>query len=119
MESYVTCIICPLGCMMTITNIDNIYIVNGNTCKRGEKYGIEEVTNPKRVVTSTVRLEGSYLKLLPVKTNYPIPKGLMFDIINALSKVTVTAPISIGDVIVENILDTGVDIVSCKTISKI
>lgn len=115
MKYDVTCVVCPLGCKMTVTKMDNGYSVSGNTCKRGEKYGVEEVTNPKRVVTSTVRLKGSYLNLLPVKTNGSIPKGLIFDVMDALDKITITAPVKVGDIIIKDVLGTGIDIVSSKT----
>ena len=90
--------------------------IEGNTCKRGEKYGVEELTNPRRVITTTVRLNGSYLNLLPVKTEDSVPKGMMFEIMQELDKITVNAPINVGDVIVENILGTGVNIVSAKAV---
>ena len=100
---------------MTVNNIDGQYIVEGNSCIRGSKYGVDEVTNPRRVITSTVRLNGSYLNMLPVKTDGSIPKDMVFDIMKVLSEITVTTPINVGDVIVKNVLDTGVDIVSTKT----
>ena len=112
----ITCIVCPMGCPLKVTKLDNGYKVEGNTCKRGEKYGVEELTNPRRVITTTVKLKGSYLNLLPVKTEDSIPKGMMFEIMEELDKITVTAPINVGDVIVENILGTGVNIVSAKAV---
>ena len=112
----ITCIVCPMGCPLQVTKLENGYKVEGNTCKRGEKYGVEELTNPKRVITTTVKLNGSYLNLLPVKTADSIPKGMMFEIMEELDKITVTAPINVGDVIVENILGTGVNIVSAKAV---
>ena len=115
MKKDITCIVCPRGCRMTVNNIDGQYIVEGNSCIRGSKYGVDEVTNPRRVITSTVRLNGSYLNMLPVKTDGSIPKDMMFDIMKVLSEITVTTPINVGDVIVKNVLDTGVDIVSTKT----
>ena len=60
MKKDITCIVCPRGCRMTVNNIDGQYIVEGNSCIRGSKYGIDEVTNPRRVITSTVRLNGSF-----------------------------------------------------------
>ena len=86
--------------------------------KRGAKYGVEEVTNPRRVITTTVKLSGSYLNLLPVKTNDSVPKELMFDIMKVLDKVCVGAPVNVGDVIVKDILGTGVDIVSSKSMES-
>lgn len=112
----ITCIVCPMGCPLVVTKLESGYKVEGNTCKRGEKYGVEELTNPKRVVTTTVKLKGSYLNLLPVKTEDSIPKGMMNEIMEVLDKVEVTSPVNVGDIIVENILDTGVNIVSTKCV---
>ncbi|MDB8791888.1 DUF1667 domain-containing protein [Romboutsia sp. 1001216sp1] len=112
----ITCIVCPMGCPLVVTKTNDGYKVEGNTCKRGEKYGVEELTNPKRVITTTVRLENSYLNLLPVKTKESIPKDMMFEIMRELDTIKVSAPISVGDVIVKNILDTGIDVVSAKTV---
>ena len=112
----ITCIVCPMGCPLVVTKVEDGYTVEGNNCKRGVKYGVEELTDPKRVITTTVKLHGSYLNLLPVKTADSIPKGMMFEIMEALDKVEVTAPIKVGDVIVESILDTGVNIVSAKCV---
>ena len=112
----ITCIVCPMGCPLKVTKLDNEHKVEGNTCKRGEKYGVEELTNPKRVITTTVKLNGSYLNLLPVKTEDSIPKDMMFEIMEELDKITVNAPINVGDIIVENILGTGVNVVSAKAV---
>ncbi|KHS57592.1 MULTISPECIES: DUF1667 domain-containing protein [Terrisporobacter] len=119
MKREITCIVCPKGCQMIVSNIDGQYIVEGNSCIRGAKYGVDEVTSPKRMITSTVRLEGAYLNMLPVKTSVSVPKDLVFEIMNILSTIKITAPVKVGDIIVKNILDTGVDIVSTKTISNV
>ena len=112
----ITCIVCPMGCPLVVTKIDNEYKVEGNTCKRGEKYGVEELTNPRRVITTTVKLKNSYLNLLPVKTEDSVAKGLIFQIMEELDRIEVMPPINVGDIIVENILGTGVNIVSTKCI---
>lgn len=112
----ITCIVYPMGCSLQVTKLENGYKVEGNTCKRGEKYGVEELINPRRVITTTVKLNGSYLNLLPVKTEDSIPKGMMFEIMEELDKITITAPINVGEVIVENILGTGVNVVSAKAV---
>lgn len=119
MKREITCIVCPKGCQMLVSNIDGQYIVEGNSCIRGAKYSVDEVTSPKRMITSTVRLEGAYLNMLPVKTSVSVPKDLVFEIMNILSTIKITAPVKVGDIIVKNILDTGVDIVSTKTISNV
>lgn len=119
MKREITCIVCPKGCQMIVNNIDGQYIVEGNSCIRGAKYGVDEVTNPKRMITSIVRLEGAYLNMLPVKTSSSVPKDLVFEIMNILSTIKITAPVKVGDIIVKDVLNTGVDIVSTKTINNI
>jgi CxxC motif-containing protein len=115
----ITCTVCPMGCSLVVSKVDGEYKVEGNTCKRGAKYGVEEVTNPRRVITTTVKLNGGYLNLLPVKTNDSVPKELMFDIMKLLDKVLVNAPVSVGDVILKDILGTGVDVVSAKSMDSL
>lgn len=119
MIQNITCIVCPMGCRMTVNKIDDGFKVEGNTCKRGEKYGIQEVTAPKRMVTSTVKIQGSVLNMLPVKTTDSIPKEMIFDLMNVLNKVKVDAPINMGDIIIEDVLNTGVNIVATRSIQKI
>lgn len=119
MKRQITCIVCPKGCQMTVNNINGQYIVEGNSCIRGAKYGVDEVTSPKRMVTTTVRLQGSYLNMLPVKTSSSVPKGLVIEIMKILSTIKISAPVNVGDIIVKNILNTGVDIISTKTINSI
>ena len=112
-----TCINCPLGCQLTVSITDGIVSqVTGNTCPRGDAYGRKEVTNPTRIVTSTVPVEGSDReRMVSVKTASDVPKGKMFDVISALAGVSATAPVAIGDVIVPDVAGTGVDVVATKS----
>ncbi|MFI3174471.1 MAG: DUF1667 domain-containing protein [Bacillota bacterium] len=111
------CIRCPLGCMMEVT-IDGgeVVAVKGNTCPRGEVYAKKEVTNPTRMITSTVIVEGGELKMVSVATASDIPKGKIFDCMKELKGIKVTAPIFIGDVVKKDICHTGVDIVATKEV---
>ncbi len=118
-KKELTCIVCPMGCKLNVECLGDDFKVEGNNCKRGEKYAKEELTNPKRVITTTVKLENSYLHLLPVKTESSIPKNLMFEVMKELDKIKVYAPIKVGDIIIENILNTGINIVSAKTVEKL
>ena len=110
-----TCIGCPLGCSITVT-LENgeIKDVAGYTCKRGHDYARKEVTNPTRIVTSTVRLTGA--AVVSCKTAQDIPKGKIFEIVAALRQVTAHAPVKIGDVLLTNAAGTGVDIVATKNV---
>ena len=110
-----TCINCPMGCPLTVTMENGqVASVTGNTCKRGEVYAQKEVTNPTRIVTSSVGVEGGKSLRVSVKTREDIPKGKIFDSVKELKGVTVKAPVAIGDVIVENVAGTGVDIIATK-----
>ena len=108
------CIVCPKGCHLKVDE-NNDYAVTGNACPRGAEYGKAELTNPTRVVTSTVRCVGGTYPRCPVKTNGVIPKGKMFDVMEALNHVELTAPVSVGQVVIENVCGTGVDVVSART----
>lgn len=121
MESVkeLTCIGCPLGCALTVTMNDNEVIsVNGNTCPRGDAYARKEVTNPTRIVTSTVRVEGGVSPMVNVKTASDIPKSKIFECAAALKDVVAVAPVKIGDVLLADVAGTGVDIVAAKNIAK-
>ena len=114
------CIGCPLGCNLTV-EIKNVQVVSvsGNTCKRGDDYARKELTDPRRIVTSTVPVAGGNLPVVSVKTATDIPKNKIRECLLALKGVTLTAPVQIGDVIVENVADTGVDVVATKYISAV
>ncbi len=116
-----TCIGCPMGCAVTveIDEAGQITGVTGHTCRRGEDYARKEVTNPTRIVTSTVRVEGGTAEMVSVKTKTDIPKEKIFACVDGLKGVCVKAPVHIGDVIVSDIAGTGVDIVATKEVSAV
>ena len=113
------CIGCPLGCPLS-AELENgeVRSVTGNTCKNGEKYARRELSNPTRIVTSTVRVSGGELAMVSVKTASDIPKGKIFDCIRALKNVEVPAPVSIGQVILPDAAGTGVDVVATRNVRK-
>jgi CxxC motif-containing protein len=115
-----TCIGCPLGCSLTVT-MENGQVtdVTGNTCKRGDVYARKEVTNPTRIVTSTVKVSGGIAQMVSVKTQSDIPKEKISECVTALRDVIVTAPVAIGDVLVSNVAGTGVDIIATKNIASL
>ena len=116
-QKNLTCICCPLGCQITV-EIENkeVKSVIGNTCKRGDVYARKEVTSPTRIVTSTVKVSGGSAPTVSVKTKSDIPKSKIFDCVKALKDVTVHSPVKIGDVILSNVADTGVDVVATKEV---
>ena len=113
------CISCPMGCRLTVDHTDkNNVIVTGNTCPRGAEYAKNEVTAPKRTVTGSVRVVGGTIPRVSVKTSEPIPKHLIFDSLDMLKKVTLTAPVEIGDVVLKDVCGCGADFVATKKICK-
>ena len=119
-ERHLTCIGCPMGCQLTVTlEGGEVKEVKGNTCKRGDDYARKEVTNPTRIVTSTVRVKGGHLAMVSCKTATDIPKGKIFDITHALESVEVTAPVEIGDVLLADVCGTGVDVIATKKIRAV
>ena len=112
-----TCIGCPLGCALSV-EIDEgkVVRVSGNTCLKGDAYARKEVTNPTRIVTSTVRVNGGSLPMVSCKTKEDIPKGKIFEVTEALKSITLEAPVHIGDVVLSNVAGTGVDVIATKNV---
>ena len=113
-----TCIGCPLGCQLTVTMGENEIKVEGNTCPRGEAYAKKEVTNPTRIVTSTVRVEGGTIERVSVKTASDIPEGSIFECMKEIHAAKVKAPVHIGDVILADCAGTGVAVVAGKNVEQ-
>lgn len=111
------CIVCPRGCRLTVDE-ENGYTVSGNACPRGEEYGKNEILNPVRTLTTTVRIESENMKLCPVRTAKPIPKGKMFEAVKALNAVSLKAPVKTGDIALKDILGTGADVIVTRDILK-
>lgn len=112
------CINCPRGCHLIAEKINDEIIVEGNACPRGKTYAINELSNPLRVITTTIDIESNNYSRLPVISSEALPKSRMMDVMKELKSVSVKAPINRGDVIIKNILDLNVDIISSKTIKE-
>ncbi len=117
------CIACPLGCRLKVEynekepKEENIK-VSGNKCPKGEVYGKEEILAPKRVVTATAYIESKIQKRLPVKTSMPIDKNLIFNLLKDIYRLKLKPPIKIGDKIIKNYKNTGIDIVATYTLRE-
>lgn len=111
------CIGCPRGCHLKVDE-ENGYKVTGNSCPVGAEYGASELRHPVRTLTTTVRIDGAIHSMLPVKTDRPIPKDRQFEVMELLENVTVHAPVSRGDVIVANVLDTGSNIIATRDMQE-
>ena len=107
-----TCIRCPMGCRLTVTQEGDAFTVTGNTCRRGEEYGVQEMRCPMRTVTSSVRVEGGRRPVCSVKTAENVKKADSPAVLEAIRALRATAPIAIGDVLDPNVAGTGVKLVA-------
>ncbi|MDO4627623.1 MAG: DUF1667 domain-containing protein [Planctomycetia bacterium] len=112
-KTELICIVCPRGCRL---KVDENLNVTGNSCKRGETYGKNEVTNPTRVITSTVRVEGGKISRLPVKTASAIPKEKIEAVMEEIHKLRVSAPIVMNEILIPNLLETGIPLIATRTV---
>lgn len=114
------CINCPLGCHLTVEGSDiKSFKVTGNKCVRGANYALTEITAPKRMVTSSVPVVGGNVARVSVKTAQAIPKEKIFECLDAIKGVKAVAPVHIGDVLIANVCDSGVDVIATRESYKI
>ena len=109
------CIVCPAGCHLEIAvDSENHASVSGNRCPRGISYAVSELTDPRRVVTAVVPTDDPYHCVLPVRSALPFPKGKIAALLNLLYTMRVSTPVSCGDVILKDALETGIDIIAAE-----
>lgn len=107
-----TCIVCPAGCPLTVTRKDGTWTVTGHTCPKGREFALREATDPRRSLCTTIRTADPQKPRLPVRTDGEIPKGLIFPAMEVINRAQLMHPVRRGDVVIPNILDTGVNIIS-------
>lgn len=118
------CIVCPVGCRLSLETVketslaQEAFEVKGNKCKRGSDYAIKEMTAPTRMLPTTVKIQKGTLNRLPVRTANPVPKEMIFDCMTVINQIEVQAPIKVGDVVIANILGTGVDIIATRSMGR-
>lgn len=105
-----TCIVCPNGCRLTI---DDDLNVTGNICKRGEEFAKQELTNPQRSVTSTCKTSFIDYPVVAVKTDKTVNKDMVKDVIKEINKITIDSRLGIGEIVIKDVLKTGVNVVLC------
>ena len=116
MIKEMVCVVCPVSCRMNVEiNSAGDVFVSGNKCKRGITYAEKELTNPTRKVSTTVRIEQGVHSRLPVKSDVEVPKALVLDVVKALDDVLVIAPVKIGDIVAENVLDSGINFIATRS----
>jgi len=120
-KTKMICIICPLGCELEAEmekEGKEIISIKGFKCPKGKEYATREITDPRRVLMAVVKVKGGHLPVVSVKTAKPIPKHRLFDAVRVISKIEIKAPIKTGDVIVNNLLGTGIPVIATNNIRK-
>ncbi|MGL4336643.1 MAG: DUF1667 domain-containing protein [Turicibacter sp.] len=115
-DQHLTCIVCPIGCSLTV---DADFNVSGNKCKRGIVFAKKELTHPTRMVTTTVKIKDAIHQRLPVVTTSDVPKALVKEVVTEVQKIEVVAPVAEGQVILANVLETGVDFIAARTMAVV
>ena len=118
--AHITCIICPNGCQITVSERPGSPPqIEGSTCKRGMEYAGQEYRDPKRMLITTMRVDGGTLPVVPVRSNKELPKERIFDAVEHVSHIALRAPIKMGTVVVPNLLNLGVDVIASRDIGAV
>jgi len=115
----IICVTCPKGCTLEVTRDGSTVVSVVNGCKRGHEYAQQELTDPRRMVATSVRVKGGLHPLLPVYTSAPFPKPHISELLAILRDVEVDAPIILDDIVLKNVLDTGIDIQASRTVKPV
>ena len=115
----IRCIICPTGCLVHVENISGELVIEGHSCKRGEVYAREEFISPKRILTTTMRVENGFLPLIPVRSDKPIPKDKLKDALKKIASTKIDAPIIMGAILIESVLGLNINIIASRDLIKI
>ena len=111
------CISCPVGCTLHVWEEDGEIRVEGNTCPRGKRYGIQEYTAPVRTVTSSVPVRYGDMEMVSVKTAGSVPKEKIPEVLTGIHGLRVSAPVRVGQVLLENVADTGINVVATRNVN--
>jgi CxxC motif-containing protein len=119
-EKKITCIVCPIGCNIVVkTDGSTCEILEGEKCKRGVEYAQHEALDPRRMLTTSVRVDDGVWPLVSVKSSKPVPKDKVFAILEQIKQTTVKAPVKSGEVLIKDAVQTGIDIVATKTVDQL
>ena len=119
MNKEIICIVCPRSCHVLVEGgTGAVESVSGNQCARGEKYARQEFIDPRRILTSSVRLEGSGRIMLPVRSSGALPRDLLLRCMAEIKRCAITPPVALHQPVIRDILGTGIDIITCMPVEK-
>ena len=115
----IRCIVCPTGCMVHVENVNGELIIEGHSCQRGEEYAREEFIAPKRILTTTIRVKNGLLPLIPVRSDKPIQKDKLREVLKEIAQTVIKAPIKMGDILIEHVLGLNINIIASRDLIKV
>lgn len=116
----ITCIICPIGCKISVRTYGRYFeICNGNKCIKGIEYARTEALDPRRMLTSSVLVNDGEWPLVSVKTSKPVPKNKIFQVLKQIKQIKTDAPVKLGQIILRNVANTGIDIIATKSVKRL
>ncbi len=115
----IRCIVCPTGCLVHVENVNGELIIEGHSCKRGEEYAREEFVAPKRILTTTMRVEKGFLPLVPVRSDKPIPKEKLKETLKLIAETKTNAPIKMGEILIKNLLGLEINIIASRDLIEV
>ena len=118
-KKHFTCVICPIGCEIDVElQGSDVASMTGDKCARGKEFVLQELEEPMRILTTTVRIKGAKWAMLPVRTDKPIPKRLLFRVIKELADIELQAPVKVSDAIIKDIAGTGANIIATRNMKQ-
>jgi CxxC motif-containing protein len=118
-KKHFVCVVCPIGCEIDVVHDGSkIISMEGNRCEKSEEFVSQELIEPMRILTTTVRVQGSRLSVIPVRTDKAVPKRLFPHIMKQLRRINLQAPVNMLDVVVRNVLHTGADVIATRTMPR-
>ncbi len=118
-KEHFTCVVCPIGCEIDVELKDtDVVSIEGSKCAKGKEFVLQELEEPMRILTTTIRIKGAEWAMLPVRSDRPIPKRLLFRVMEELANIELQAPVKMSELIISDVAGTGADIVATRTMER-
>ena len=118
-KRHFVCVVCPVGCEIDVVHDGSkIISMEGNKCEKSEEFVTQELIEPMRILTTTVRIQGSRWPVIPVRTDKAIPKRLFPRIMKQLRRSKLQAPVNMLDLVVRDVLHTGANVIATRTMPR-
>jgi CxxC motif-containing protein len=118
-KRHFVCVVCPIGCEIDVVHDgEKIISMEGNKCEKSEEFVSQELIEPMRILTTTIRIEGARWAVIPVRSDKAVPKRLFPRIMKQLRRIRLQAPVIILNVVVKDVLNTGANIIATRTMPR-